>query len=214
MSGADDLALLDAWRAGDATAGETLFERHFACVYRFLCNKLGRDVDDVVQETFLACLQARDRFRADSSFRTFLLAIARNKLLKRLERIGREEAGASFEETRVVDLDASPGHFLVRSEEQAVLLRALRRLPIDLQIALELFYWEAMTSAEIAVVLDVPHGTVRSRLRRAREILREKVELVTDDPGLRQSTLGNFEQWLASMRRRIGEPDGDASRSA
>jgi RNA polymerase sigma factor (sigma-70 family) len=206
MPAREDLALLEAWREGDAGAGEALFERHFECVYRFFCNKLGRDVDDLVQETFLGCLSARDRFRADSSFRTFLLAIARNKLLKHLERTYRRD-GEDADETRVVDLDASPVQFLVRSEEQGVLLRALRRLPIDLQIALELYYWEALTSAEIAVVLDIPHGTARSRLRRAREILREKVEQVTDDARLRESTLGNFEHWLDSMRRKIGNQE-------
>jgi RNA polymerase sigma factor (sigma-70 family) len=213
MSAADDLALLDAWRAGDAAAGEALFERHFECIYRFFCNKIDRDVDDLVQETFLGCLHARDRFRADSSFRTFLFAIARNKLLKYLERARRRD-GEDLQESRVVDLDANPVQFLVRTEEQGVLLRALRRLPIDLQIALELYYWETMTSAEIAVVLDIPHGTARSRLRRAREILREKVELVTVDPSLRESTLGSFEHWLSSMRRRVGPGDGRVSEIA
>ena len=76
----DERALLEAWRAGDAAAGEVLFERHFDAIYAFFASKLTIDVSDLVQRTFLGCLEARDRFRGDCSFRTFLYAIARHEL--------------------------------------------------------------------------------------------------------------------------------------
>jgi len=199
-----DLELLDAWRDGDDAAGEALFDRHFEPIYRFFCNKVGRDVDDLVQQTFLGCLEARTRMRGDASFRTFLFAVARNQLLRHREgRYGGHE-GPDFQDSRVADLDASPTQLVVEHEQQALLLRALRRLPIDLQIAVELFYWESLPSADLAVVLEIPHGTVRSRLRRARELLREEVERLTDDPALAQSTLGDFERWMTSVRRKAG----------
>ncbi|WP_420829612.1 RNA polymerase sigma factor [Nannocystis pusilla] len=66
-----------------------LFERHFESVYRFFCNKVPRDADDLVQETFLECVGAKERFRQDASFRTFLFAIARKVLLKYRERWAR-----------------------------------------------------------------------------------------------------------------------------
>ena len=64
-------------------------------------------------------------------------------------------------------------------EEQRLLLEALRRIPLDLQIAIELHYWEGMSGPDLAQVLDIPEGTVRSRLRRAREPL-----LVFFQPGV------------------------------
>ena len=197
---ATDLELLHGWRAGDESAGQQLFERHFESVYRFFCNKVARDVDDLVQETFLGCVGAKDRFREDASFRTFLFAIARKVLLKYRERWAPKDAGEEFHASRVADLEVSPTQIVVESEEQALLLRALRRLPLELQIALELYYWEGMRSKDVADVLELPHGTVRSRLRRGREQVKETVEQLAQRPDLRASTLGNFDAWLASIQ--------------
>lgn len=197
-----DYELLDVWRAGDPKASGELFDRHFRALYRFFRNKGVKGVDDLVQQTFLGCLEARDRFRADSSFRTFLFAIARKQILRLRDREGRRAAPEAFQDSRVAELDASPSQLAVDHEEQELLLRALRRIDLDLQIALELFYWEDMQSADLAVVLEIPHGTVRSRLRRAREQLREQVERIDADPRLAESTLGDFEGWMRSVRRK------------
>ncbi len=202
-----DLDLLEAWRAGDLNAGETLFERHFEAVYRFFCNKVPRDVDDLVQETFLGCVSAKDRFRQDASFRTFLFAIARKVLLKHRQRWQPKDRGETFHTSRIAGLDTSPTQLIIDSQEQALLLRALRRLPLELQIALELFYWEGLPSKELAPILDLPHGTVRSRLRRGREKLRAIVEELSCRPDLRDSTLGDFEGWLESIQgKRVHGP--------
>lgn len=204
---ATDLDLLERWRSGDDTSGEALFERHFDALYRFFCNKVGREVDDLVQETFLGCVKAKERFRGDSSFRTFLFAVARNQLLKLRDKHARTPEHDGFQETRVADLDASPTQLAVEHEEQALLLRALRRLPLDLQIALELFYWEGLQSKDIAVILEIPHGTVRSRLRRGREQLREIVEVLANSPELRESTIADFEGWLHSIQGKLPPRD-------
>ena len=193
------MTLLEAWRGGDAEAGEVLFERYFESVYRFFCNKVPRDVDDLVQETFLGCVGAKERFREEASFRTFLFAIARKVLLKYRERWAPRDAGEEFHASRVADLDLTATQVVVENEAQALLLRALRRLPLDLQTALELFYWEGLPSREIAEVVELPHGTVRSRLRRGREMLRELIEELAANPRLRASTLGNFDLWLAKI---------------
>ena len=72
-----DRDLLEAWRDGDAKAGETLFDRHFDRVYRFFQTKVDRqDVDDLVQQTFMGCVQSRERFRGESQVGTYLLGIA------------------------------------------------------------------------------------------------------------------------------------------
>jgi len=72
MTEPTDLALLDLWRAGDTTAGEALFQRHFDSIYGFFETKCEADADELPQATFLACLRARDQFRKESSFRTYL----------------------------------------------------------------------------------------------------------------------------------------------
>ena len=198
-----DIDLLTRWREGEAEAGQALFERHFDAIYRFFCNKVGRDVDDLVQETFLGCVHSRDRFRADASFRTYLFAVARKQLLRYRDRWRKNNADDDFDAYRVVDVDATPSQVVVDTEQQALLLRALRRLPLDLQIALELFYWEGLKSADVADVLEIPHGTVRSRLRRAREVLQEHLEAIAQTPELMRSTVGDLDGWLRSMQRKV-----------
>ena len=197
----EDMELLARWRGGDEAAGQTLFENHFDAVYGFFCNKVGGEsVDDLVQETFLGCVNSRDRFREEASFRTFLFAIAHRQMMKYRKRWYKtRERGADFDLQRVEDLDKSASQLVVEHAEQALLVRALRRIPLELQVIVELFYWQNMTSAEIATILELPHGTVRSRLRRAREQLAERVASLADTPQLGQSTVGNIEDWLRSL---------------
>ena len=86
MDAIDDAELLRAWQAGDRAAGSALFERHVAAVTRFFRSKTDHEVDDLVQETFLACVKSLDASRAITSFRGFLFGIARHKLLDHIAR--------------------------------------------------------------------------------------------------------------------------------
>ena len=201
------MELLHRWRDGDETAGQSLFERHFDKVYGFFCNKVGPEaVDDLVQETFLGIVRSRDRFREEATFRTYLFAIAHRQMMKYRERWYKaRDRGADFDLERVQDLDGSPSQLVISHSEQALLVRALRHLPLELQIILELFYWQDLRSLDIAEILDMPHGTVRSRIRRAREQLAERIEQLADDPQLCASTVGNIEDWLRSLQLRRAE---------
>jgi RNA polymerase sigma-70 factor (ECF subfamily) len=203
----DDMELLHRWRDGDETAGQTLFERHFDAVYGFFCNKVGPEaVDDLVQETFLGIVRSRDRFREEATFRTYLFAIAHRQMMKYRERWYKaRDRGADFDLERVQALDGSPSQLVISHSEQALLVRALRHIPLELQIILELFYWQDLRSLDIAEILDMPHGTVRSRIRRAREQLAERIEQLADDPQLCASTVGNIEDWLRSLQLRRAE---------
>jgi RNA polymerase sigma-70 factor (ECF subfamily) len=205
-----DADLLEAWRSGDIAAGEALFERHFESVHRFFANKVWSDeVDDLVQEAFMGCVRGQDRVTV--GFKAYLFGVARKQLLKHRDRWRRDHPKEDYETGRVAALDATPSQLAVAAEEQRLLLRALRRLPLDLQIALELFYWEEMRSADIAQVLGIPHGTARSRLRRARDLLREVLDRLEASPALLESTIGNLDRWLESIRGHIAGP-GDGSR--
>ena len=170
-SAMDDEALLSAWQGGDASAGEVLLARHFEPLYAFFRGKIEGDVDDLIQRTFLACVEGRDRVRQGSSVKAYLFAVARHELYDHLQALARRRGRTVTATTSIVDLLPSPSEVAAGSERDRMLLDALRRLPIDLQIVLELYFFEEMTTREIGEVLDVPHATVRSRMKRARETL-------------------------------------------
>ncbi|MCU0659120.1 MAG: sigma-70 family RNA polymerase sigma factor [Polyangiaceae bacterium] len=197
----DDATLWSAWCAGDKRAGEALFERHFDTVYRFFENKINGDVSDLVQRTFLGCIEARERFRGASSFRTFLFAIARNELYVHYRSKKKGEA-LDFSVSSIAELGPSPSTLARQRSEREILLAALQQLPVELQLALELHYWESIPGSELAVILEVPEGTVRSRLRRALEQLRER--LAAESGGERLlGAGGDLEAWAQQLRARM-----------
>jgi RNA polymerase sigma-70 factor (ECF subfamily) len=170
-----DAELLDAWRDGDAAAGNALLERHVEALVRFFEGKVEDGVDDLVQRTMLACVMHRDRMRESASFRGFLFAVARNELYDHYKRIARERHAFDPSVSAVLDLAPSPSSAVAQGDARGAMLFALRRIPIELQIAVELHYWEELTTNELADALGVPQGTVKSRLRRAKELLRERL---------------------------------------
>ena len=181
MSGtaATDGELLAQWSAGSRVAGNELIERHFDTVHRFFRNKVGSDIEDLMQQTFLACVEARTRYQGQASFKTFLLAIARNQLFTHYSKRRREVL--DFTLTSVHDLGTSPTGVLAKREDEHLLSEALRRVPLDAQVVLELAYWEGMDGAEIAQVLEVPLNTAYSRLRRAKLTLRDRLRDLAPD---------------------------------
>lgn len=202
-----DIELLDAWRAGDQAAGEQLFERHFAAVARFFRNKVSSGVDDLIQTTFLGCLEARDRFRGDASFRTFLFAVAHNVLRHHFRRTRREDARIDFGQFSVQDLAPGPSSVVAKKAEQRLVLQALRRIPVDYQVVLELYFWEPLKAHEIAQVLDVPEGTVRTRIRRAKQLLEEQLRELAESPEQLSRTTGSLEDWARGIRDQITSDD-------
>lgn len=196
-----DFELLERWRAGDREAGNALFARHFRPLFRFFRTKVADPVaEDLTQVSFLACVDGRDKFRNASSFRTYLFAIARNQLFLHFRKRGRQDAVVAFETVSMVDLGAGPSTLVAAQAEQRLLLRALRRIPVDFQIAIELYYWEGVSTSGIATVLDIPEGTVRSRLTRARDHLAKQMRALAETPALAESTVADFERWAQSLR--------------
>jgi len=202
----DELALLDRWKAGDTAAGNTLFKRHFARIYRFFEGKVEDSaVDEVVQETFLACVRSRDTFRRQSSFRTYLLAIARNMLFGYWRQRSRQAPTLDFDEVSVASLSTSAGGRMARREDHARLLQALRALPLDQQLLLELYYWEQLEREDLAEVFDVEPATTRSRLFRARQALRH---LLTDAAVPSNLDDADLDAWARKLRP-AGRDDDD-----
>ena len=206
---ADESELLAGWRNGDLEAGERLFSAHVDRVSRFFYNKVSDGIDDLVQQTFLACVECADRFRGDSTFRTFLLGVARNILRRHFEKLGRGKDIANLDAITIHDLATTPSMAVARNRDHRVLLESLRRIPIDSQIALELYYWEDLNAREIAEVLEVPLGTVKTRLRRAKELLKQQVlALSTSAPPSPTQTADNLEGWARSIKQQLGDDDG------
>lgn len=171
----DDYELWRAWVSGDEAAGATLVSRHFLSVYRFFASKLPDQADDLTQSTFEACIHIRATFRAESNFRAFVLGIARKQLLRHLEGRGQLMGGRATSEISIADLDPSPSTAMAQAQAHERLLAAMRSIPIDFQIVLELHYWQDLQTEEVAEILGIPTGTVKSRLSRARERLRDRL---------------------------------------
>jgi RNA polymerase sigma-70 factor (ECF subfamily) len=203
---AEDDELLRRWREGDEKAGTALVRRHVPGVYRFFRSTVADVADDLTQRTLLACLETRDRVHKESAFRAYVFGVARRQLLMYLRKKKRKEDPILPLEMSAADLGSSPSQVVAAMQEQTLLLRALRRIPLDLQLAVELHYWERMPLAEIAEVLEVPHGTVKSRLARARELLREQIAELAPSDVLRRETIDNLERWAKSVRDGL---DGD-----
>jgi RNA polymerase sigma-70 factor (ECF subfamily) len=200
-----DLELIDAWREGDQHAGSELFERHFDSICRFFANKVDRDVDDLVQRTFMACVEGRERFRQESSFRTYLFGVARNVLRAYLRKRNRDRERIEVGVTSVAELGLDPGLLLAEREEQTLILQALRRVPLEHQIVLELYYWENLAARELAEILECPEGTIRGRIRRAKQLLMQQLEQLSSSDAILKSTVTGLETWAKSLRDKVGQ---------
>lgn len=210
----NDVELLDAWKTGDRKAGAALFERHYPGVLRFFHNKAGDQGKDLIQRTFLRCFEARDRIEPGSNFRAYLFGVARNVLLEHFRSVKRD--GERLDEMLTTAADVAPlptpSSVLSRKREVRLLLEALRRIPIELQMALELYYWEHMSASEIADAFGVPEGTIRTRLRRARQLLEREIAAIAS-PAELHSTLSGLEGWAAQIRGEMGRPAAPAPRA-
>lgn len=206
------MELLQAWRAGDNAAGSRLLRRHFRTLFRFFRSKVSHGVEDLVQQTLLACSESAHRFRGDSSFKTYLLAIARTQLLMHLRKYARKGKQIDQLETSIADVLGSPSVVVAGKDEQKLVLAALRHIPIDLQIAVELHYWEEMRIDDIAVVVGIPSGTVKSRLNRARRLVREQILKAEQFPAaLRETTAGELDHWARSLREKLQQQQGEGA---
>lgn len=205
MGELDDATLLQAWADGDRRSGAALLSRHFEALYRFFANKVGNaaEIEDLVQLTMMACVSAHSRFRGDSSFRTFLFAIARNTLLKHL-RDRKPAATLDSAHATLAECGMGLSTVLAARREHELLLMALRHIGVDSQIVLELFYWEQLNANQIAAVLGTSEAAIRGRLRKAKLELRGALDGLARNPEELASTFDGLDRWAAELRGRLG----------
>ncbi len=198
-----DTELLDAWASGTSSAGEALVRRHYGAISRFFANKVSRDPEELVQRTFLRCVESRATFRGDAPFRAYLYGVARNVLLEYFREKRRHvDVDVDGSASSAHALDPSPSQMIAQRREIALLLESLRRIPLDLQILLELAYWEDLSTSEVAVTLGIPQGTVKGRLSRARRLLAIEYERLGKEWGC---TIAPLEAELLGVTR---QPNG------
>lgn len=201
----DDIDLLKRWRGGDRAAGETLVERHIASLSRFFRTTAPeRAEEDLIQQTLLACVEGRERI-GHAGFRAYMFGVARKLVTEGKRVAARRGDPASFHSSRFAMAGPGPSTALGRGREQRRVLEALRRIPLDLQIVLELYHWERMTAPEIAAIVEIPTGTVRSRLRRARSALEAALGELPAGP--LPTTEHGLDDWAEGVRRVVSEDE-------
>ena len=177
-----------------------MFARHFDGLCRFFRNKVSDGVDDLIQRTLLVLVERRDQFEGRSTFRTYLFVVARHELYRELDKRRRSADKLDPLEVSVMEISPSPPSVMARKREERALLEALRRIPLEHQVTLELYFWENMTAGAIGEVLEVPEGTVRTRIRRARKLLADQLQAIEAGEAPLQTTEANIDLWAKSVK--------------
>jgi RNA polymerase sigma-70 factor (ECF subfamily) len=180
-----DELLVERVQKGDKRAFDLLINKYqhriISLVGRYVSDPA--EAMDVSQEAFIKAYRAIDRFRGDSAFYTWLYRIAintaKNWLVARKRRPPSTDIDASDAEQYDVDSrlkeQGTPENELLREEIKSTVFNAIADLPDDLRTAIMLRELEGMSYEDIAVTMDCPIGTVRSRIFRAREAIDEKL---------------------------------------
>jgi RNA polymerase sigma-70 factor, ECF subfamily len=182
----DDQALLKRCRDGDRDAVETLIRRYEKQVYNLAYRLCGNydDANDIAQEAFIRVLKAIPEFRGDANFTTWLWRIVTNVYLDDRKR-ARVRVHTSLEEQMETEdstlsrqfEDLSPGpHAHAEESERAVIIqKAINDLPEYQRVMIALYHLHGRSYEEIAAIMELPIGTVKSRLNRARRTLQERL---------------------------------------
>jgi RNA polymerase sigma-70 factor, ECF subfamily len=174
-------------QAGDVRAFEALVVKYQRRVARHVARfiKSADDVEDVVQDVFVRVYRGLTSFRGDSQFYSWLYRIASNAALNHLRRASQDVLlGDDAPDERTgefvpgVSDDAHPERTLMAEQIADAVQRALAKLQPQLSEALMLFEVEKKSYAEIAQMLQIPIGTVRTRIFRAREFIAKRLEPV------------------------------------
>ncbi len=192
-----DLELLLGWRQRDARMGTELFSRHRTAVTNFFRRNVRSvaDIPDLVQQTFLACIEGERDPEIRGTVRGYILGIAFFKMTHYFRGKSRGPHLGTDEHADLASVEPDPEYLLHLNDNQRLLEKAIRRLPLKFQAMLELSYWENISCDQIAVILKLPAGTARSRLQHARRALEQKLAELADSPVLLKTTTMSLGEW-------------------
>ena len=170
----NELLLISRARGGDREAFGELVEQYRDNVYRLAYRMCGNayDADEAAQEAFVAAWRALPNFRGDAKFSTWLYRLTTNAAIDVMRREKRHQTVGDGEMIEVADDADSPQETVERTEQQEAVQKALATLSEEYREVLLLRYMEELDYAEIAEVLQLPSGTVKSRINRAKAALK------------------------------------------
>lgn len=187
----DEYAIIERCKQGDISAFDELIRRYEKQIYNFAFRLCGNydDANDVISEAFIKVFNAIQSFRGDANFSTWLFRIVTNVYLDERKRskghlnipldeyIELEESTV----TRQIE-DPSPGPIeqLEAKERSDILQEAINSLPDYQRVMVVLFHTQGKSYEEIAEIIGLPIGTVKSRLNRARLALKDKLQAVRE----------------------------------
>jgi RNA polymerase sigma-70 factor (ECF subfamily) len=172
-----DLALMQEIAVGHAPALDELYARYSSAIFGFLVARL-RDhqlAEEVMQDVMLAAWRGAGSFRGESKVLTWLLSIARNRAINAVRKHHVPVVSYNDALDSPAD-DTGPFERLVRQSELRAVREVLDRLPDHQREVLVLVFYHQLTEAEVAGVLDIAVGTVKSRLHRGKEALRRALQ--------------------------------------
>lgn len=204
---ATDAELFEAWCGGDRRAGDRLFQRHFATLYGFFRNTSVGAIDDLVQKTFLACVEGRDRIQQHVHFKAYMLACARHILYRALDEWNRKGKHIDFAVSSLHDVDPSPSQVLADKIEHRVLLEAMRRVSIDHQVVLQLYYLQGVRGPALLSILGIEEPAMRGRVRRGLDQLRTKIAELGQSSKMLEGSTEDLERWLESLGPIVCPPE-------
>lgn len=153
---------------------QVLFARHHVKVYRFTLRLLRDEAkaEDIISDVFLDVWRQAGRFEGRSQVSTWLLSIARFKALSALRRRSEVELDEATEAS-IEDAADNPEIALQKKDKAAILRRCLEALSVDHREILDLVYYHEKSVQEVASILAIPEGTVKTRMFHARKKLAE-----------------------------------------
>src|SRR6266446_9022280 len=164
-----DYELIDAIVQRDAHAMEQLFARHHVAIYRFILRFSGDPslAEDVVSDVFLDVWRGAHKFKGASRVSTWLFAIARNKAISARRR--QPDFVPDNDDTMLLALSVADAEIDInQSSRRALIRKCLMQLPSVQREVLDLVYYHEKSVAEVAMIVGIPSGTVKTRMFRAR----------------------------------------------
>lgn len=186
-----DQELVERVQRGDKNAYNLLVTKYqhkvASLISRYVRNQ--SDVPDLVQEAFIKAYRALANFRGDSAFYTWLYRIAVNCAKNHSVALGRKPPGTDidvedaefYDSGEALRENASPEKVLLTQEIKKVIFDTMAQLPEDLRLAINFREIEGLSYEEIAIIMDCPVGTVRSRIFRARDAIEKKIRPLLED---------------------------------
>jgi len=210
-----DLELFEGWSRGDRGMGSAFYQR----IAPKLSNYFRRNVydrskvEELVQETFLAAIKPRNV--VVSNPRGYLFGIASHVfsafIRKRRKDLGFIDQEHEIGERPIHDLDPDPEFIRLQRDEDRLFMKAMRKLPFEQQLVLELSFWEKMSGREIAEALNIAEGTVRSRIRLGRKRLQALLRDLAESPEQFKTATLSFTVWQKHIHEHMAglDPEWD-----